>query len=120
MPERPSAVNLLKILHEQGLTAEQAIAILDKSNECTVNHEEFMGFMHKWAHKKHQKLSEKSEKFAEKAFTFIDDNHDGVVDPFEMHYAMNEIVEQFGQLGEKAEDIYAFSWTTKTSTQIWN
>lgn len=92
MNERPSAVTLLKVLHDQNFLGEEAIAIVDKDFTCTANHDEFMGFLEKWARKKHQKLSEKSRKFAEKAFTFIDDNHDGVIDPFEMHYALTEIV----------------------------
>jgi len=52
--------------------------------------------MDKWAKKKHQKVSLKSKKFADTAFKYIDDNHDQAIDPWEMHYAMNDLVEQFG------------------------
>ena len=110
MNQRPSAINMLAVAHDQPLIAEEAIAILDKNNDCRLSHDELISFMEKWAKKKHQKVSLKSKKFADKAFKFIDDNHDGVIDPWEMHYAMNDLVEQFGQLGDKAEDIYAFVW----------
>ena len=108
MNERPSVINLMKVIKDQDMVAEEAIAIIDKESKCAVTHDELVAFLEKWAKKKHQKLSEKSRKFADRAYDFIDDNHDGVIDPFELHYAMNEIVEQYGDMGEKAEDVYAF------------
>ena len=101
-------ITFLRTIGDQGFKPEEAIAVVDKSNSCDVTHDELIAFLEKWAKKKHQKVSEKSRKFADKAFEFIDDNHDGVIDPYEMHYAMNTIVEQYGELGDKAEDIYAF------------
>ena len=99
---------MLAVAHDQPLIAEEAIAILDKNNDCRLSHDELISFMEKWAKKKHQKLSLKSKKFVDIAFKYIDDNHDGVVDPCEMHYAMHDLVDQFGTIADKAEDIYAF------------
>ena len=53
MKERPSAVNFLKVLHQQNFIAEEAISLVDKDNTCLASHDEWMGFMQKWAHKKH-------------------------------------------------------------------
>ena len=53
MNQRPSAINMLAVSHDQPLTAEEAIAILDKNNDCVLSQDELISFMEKWAKKKH-------------------------------------------------------------------
>merc|ERR1711957_920048 len=91
MNERPSMVSLLRVIRDQGIVAEQALGIMDKDLKCKVSHDDIIAFLEKWAKKKHQKLSEKSRKFADTAFNFIDDNHDGFIDQYELNYAMTVI-----------------------------
>ena len=81
---------------------------MDKDFKCKLSHDDVIAFLEKWAKKKHQKVAEKSRKFADRAFDFIDDNNDGFIDPYELNYAMTVIVEKYEHLGDKAEDIYAF------------
>ena len=105
---RPSMVNLLRVVHDQDIKPEKFIGIVDKDYKCNLTHDDFVQFLEKWAKKKHQKLSEKSRRFIDVSFNFIDDNHDGHIDGFEMHYAINVIAKEYKDMGENAEDVYAF------------
>ena len=40
----------------------------------------------------------------------MDDDHDGFINQFNIHYGMHDLMDKYGDLGEKAEDVYAFVW----------
>ena len=67
-----------------------------------------MAFLEKWAKKKHQKVAEKSKKFVDVSFQYLDKNKDGYIDVYELQYAINVLARDYEELGEKAEDLYAF------------
>ena len=108
MNKRPSMVNLLMVIRDQDLKPEKFIGIVDKDYKCNLTHNDFVQFLEKWAKKKHQKLSEKSRRFIDVAFNYIDDNKDGNVNGSEMSYAITVIAQDYKELGDNAEDMYAF------------
>lgn len=99
--------NLIRISNESKLTPEELISIIDKNESCDFDEQEMMTFIEKWANKRKESLSDETKRFADRAFNFIDDDHDGVVLGRELLPAQRT-ASTYSYLGNAAESV--FGW----------
>ena len=104
---KPTMTNLIRISNESNLTPEELISIIDKNDSCTFDEAEMMVFIEKWAKKRNENLSEETKRFADRAFNFIDDDHDGVVLGRELLPAQRT-AGTYSYLGSAAEKVFGF------------
>ena len=101
--------NLIRISNNSGLTPEELISVLDKNNSCDMDEKELISFIEKWSRKRHQKMSEETKRFADRAFNFIDDDHDGVILGRELLPAQ-KTANDYAYLGSAAESVFGYFW----------
>ena len=104
---KPSMYNLIRISNNSGLTPEELISVLDKNNSCDMDEKELISFIEKWSRKRHQKMSEETKRFADRAFNFIDDDHDGVILGRELLPAQ-KTANDYAYLGSAAESVFGY------------
>ena len=99
--------NLIRISNNSGLTPEELISVLDTNNSCDMDEKELISFIEKWSRKRHQKMSEETKRFADRAFNFIDDDHDGVILGRELLPAQ-KTANDYAYLGSAAESVFGY------------